>query len=254
MPRPRAGDRAPAGEPRVPHLDRGAGERAAAPHARTSRAPTRRCCRSSPMSPATSIRPAPTSRPRCSTCWPDRSPRRCSSSPGSAASPMPAPVSSSKSARSGRSAASSPTSSATTRRSSTSPPTTRRSVTLVSFNQALCGLYAAGLGDGRATAAAAATTELPQRPRRPSSRRSRWPRRSQRRRSPASPPPNASTLELGHLFADFLDRGRAIYAGTTPVAPSPGPRRRRSRSSSPAPPSAPPAPRASSTTPTSASC
>ncbi|MGZ7023662.1 MAG: acyltransferase domain-containing protein, partial [Ilumatobacteraceae bacterium] len=71
---------------------------------------------------------------------------------------------------------------------------------IVSFNQALCGLYAAGIGHGREDAATAPTQ----------------PPEKQETVAPVSDSSTKSDvyLELGHLFADFLDRGRAIYAGT----------------------------------------
>ncbi len=81
---------------------------------------------------------------------------------------------------------------------------------VVTFNHALCGLYAAGLGVGR-------VAEVP----------------SVARTAPAPAPASGSTaaevvgavpaprasadegtyLELGHLFAEFLDRARGVYAG-----------------------------------------
>ncbi len=79
---------------------------------------------------------------------------------------------------------------------------------LVSFNQALCGLYAAGLGVGTrpeaptptVTAAAAATRVAVA--------------------EPAPPTDDAPYVELGHLFAEFLERGQEIYRGTG-AAPRP---------------------------------
>ncbi|MBT8165590.1 MAG: acyltransferase domain-containing protein, partial [Acidimicrobiia bacterium] len=66
----------------------------------------------------------------------------------------------------------------------------------VSFNQALCGLYAAGLGVGTAPEKPAPSVTAP-------------------------PPATAGTVssddtlrDLGRLFADFLDRGYELYRGT----------------------------------------
>ena len=63
-------------------------------------------------------------------------------------STTPAPASSSRSARSRPCRASSTTCSAATTTSSPCSPTTRKQGDVVAFNQALCGLYAAGLGAG----------------------------------------------------------------------------------------------------------
>ena len=61
---------------------------------------------------------------------------------------------------------------------------------VASFNQALCGLYAAGLGLGaRAAAPSPAPTE------------------------PRVDMDTARQLELGKLFAEFLERGRQVYEG-----------------------------------------
>ncbi|HEY1277842.1 MAG TPA: SDR family NAD(P)-dependent oxidoreductase [Thermoleophilaceae bacterium] len=72
---------------------------------------------------------------------------------------------------------------------------------LPSFNQALCGLYASGLGAGRAS-------ERPEPVRAPSAA------------APAAPPPAAAgpvgddTLrDLGRMFVDFLERGRELVSG-----------------------------------------
>jgi len=83
---------------------------------------------------------------------------------------------------------------------------------VVSFNQALAGLYAAGLGAAAAVEAddtaipyqvrGAAAPPVPVSP--PQSAEAAAPP------APASPPPYA---ELGRLFADFLDRGYEIYRG-----------------------------------------
>ncbi len=65
---------------------------------------------------------------------------------------------------------------------------------LVSFNRALVGLWAAGHG-APAPAAAAPATPAPAAP----------------AAAPAAAPGDATYLELGRLFAEFLDRGRALY-------------------------------------------
>ncbi|MDH3755891.1 MAG: acyltransferase domain-containing protein, partial [Acidimicrobiia bacterium] len=81
---------------------------------------------------------------------------------------------------------------------------------LVSFNQALCGLYAAGLGIG--TCAESTDSNGP----------------AVRPVSAASAPPNVGAVpsaprrgdriqELGELFADFLDRGYQIYNRDQPT-------------------------------------
>jgi 3-oxoacyl-(acyl-carrier-protein) synthase/NAD(P)-dependent dehydrogenase (short-subunit alcohol dehydrogenase family)/acyl carrier protein len=71
---------------------------------------------------------------------------------------------------------------------------------IVSFNQALCGLYAAGLGEGRGDGGEKVRVGAVA--------------------SPAAVAASASAhvgadedvyVELGHVFADFLERGRAIY-------------------------------------------
>jgi 3-oxoacyl-(acyl-carrier-protein) synthase/acyl carrier protein/NAD(P)-dependent dehydrogenase (short-subunit alcohol dehydrogenase family) len=88
---------------------------------------------------------------------------------------------------------------------------------LASVNQALCGLYAAGLGVGAATVSAPSpvSTAIPAAPRPVL--------------SPAAPvasPPAAADryTQLGQLFAEFLDRGFQIYKGVRPAeaAVSPG--------------------------------
>ena len=75
---------------------------------------------------------------------------------------------------------------------------------IVSFNQALCGLYAAGLGRGRADdpAAPAPAVGAPV-------------AQVSASQTPVAEAPKSESvyLELGHLFADFLDRGRAVYTG-----------------------------------------
>ena len=128
-------DRHAPGQPRLPHLDRGAGERTAAAHARAPRAAAARRSPSSPTSPASCTRWAPMSCPRCSTCWPPRWRRRCGSSTACARCSPRASASSSRSGRRRRCRASPPMSSATMssrwRRTTPSwampPPSTRHS-------------------------------------------------------------------------------------------------------------------------------
>ena len=121
---------------------------------------------------------------------------------------------------------------------------------IVAFNQALCGLYAAGLG-GPAEESTKAPTEAPA------------PTEAVAVPEPAATAPPVATVpddryrQLGHMLADFLDRSRSVWEGP---APTPAPRRHRSRSSrarrspwsSRARHWGSPAPSASSTTTTSA--
>ncbi len=88
---------------------------------------------------------------------------------------------------------------------------------LVAFNQALCGLYAAGLGRGVAEARREEENLELKAEEKPEA-------------LPSTPPPVAPAngnsngdrySELGHLFADVLDRGYEIYRGKNP-APSDG--------------------------------
>ncbi|MBP1685847.1 MAG: beta-ketoacyl synthase, partial [Deltaproteobacteria bacterium] len=107
---------------------------------------------------------------------------------------------------------------------------------IVAFNQALCGLYAAGLGLGErarravTVEAQAGAAVLPE---------TVWPVQEQPRMAFApllAPPPedrrtatgptaslsNDRHLELGRLFAEFLERGRQIYFGDdSPAAAEP---------------------------------
>ena len=165
--------------------------------------------------------------------------------------PMPAHASSSRSARSGRCAASSPTSSATTATIVNLATNHPKAGDIVSFNQALCGLYAAGLGDGRADAHGDTG-----RPCRGSPCRSSRPTHAaaavaRRQRTAA----DDVYVELGHLFADFLDRGRAdLRRHSAAPSPSRARRRRGARRHHRRRPRHSPARRASSTTPTSAAC
>jgi acyl transferase domain-containing protein/NAD(P)-dependent dehydrogenase (short-subunit alcohol dehydrogenase family) len=88
---------------------------------------------------------------------------------------------------------------------------------VVSLNQALCGLYAAGLGIAKQ-----ALTPQPALP------HSRARGEASAASSAAQPNSHNSTpmtdtncyLELGRLFADFLDRGRQIYEGAQATDPT----------------------------------
>ncbi len=86
-----------------------------------------------------------------------------------------------------------------------------------SFNYGLCGLYAAGLGVGRGSDGLPATPQTraaePVREHRP-------PAPAEERSTPPTPAVEAPVgadggmyMELGHLFADFLEKGAAIYGG-----------------------------------------
>ncbi len=99
---------------------------------------------------------------------------------------------------------------------------------VVTFNQALCGLFAAGLGASRQGAgtspAPVASTPVPSAPPTPEARLGASPPATEREVHPS--PGGAGSqerdgehvyLELGHLFADFLDRGRAVYAAAGDV-------------------------------------
>jgi acyl transferase domain-containing protein/NAD(P)-dependent dehydrogenase (short-subunit alcohol dehydrogenase family) len=89
---------------------------------------------------------------------------------------------------------------------------------VVSLNQALCGLYASGLG---ASAQAAVVEEVAE----PTSKQVAEPAAIRAAQPPAvtSTPMSDSNrmLELGRLFADFLDRGRQIYEGHQGSGPRP---------------------------------
>ena len=141
--------RAVAGEPRLPHVDRRARQRAAAAGAGA-------------LAPAAGARAGRRQRerrvlsggpgrrgPRCSTFWRGRSPRPCSSSRDCARCTRPARACSWKSVRRRRCTASWRTSSASAATCSRCSPIIRSSRTPTAFNQALCGLYAAGLGAAR---------------------------------------------------------------------------------------------------------
>ena len=77
---------------------------------------------------------------------------------------------------------------------------------VVSFNRALCALWASGHGD-RTSATAASTPTSPATP------------MTNREPAPSGPSGAATSmqddtyLELGHLFAEFLERGRSVYEG-----------------------------------------
>ena len=95
---------------------------------------------------------------------------------------------------------------------------------LVSFNQALCGLYAAGLGNGTveepAPVAASAPASVAPVVQAPVVQAPGATAPVAQGPTPATPRTGAVAdeqvyVELGHAFADFLDRGRAIYAGAT---------------------------------------
>ena len=91
---------------------------------------------------------------------------------------------------------------------------------IVSFNQALCGLYAAGLGRSAAeTLPASTAVSVPAvSPRLETSKPSSS--AAAESMSPPTPPVNGDHYtELGRLFADVLERGYEIYHGQKP-APS----------------------------------
>ncbi|MGA8149557.1 MAG: SDR family oxidoreductase [Terriglobales bacterium] len=87
---------------------------------------------------------------------------------------------------------------------------------LTAFNQALCGLYAAGLGGGKAEGSREASGVVPAFS---ASSRVQTPAAIQRPEVAPLRPPAAASIngnrytELGHLFADVLDRGYEIYRG-----------------------------------------
>ncbi len=99
---------------------------------------------------------------------------------------------------------------------------------LVSFNQALCGLYAAGLGRGSAEAlreasvAAAPAVSLPAVTPKPASVAASVTNASAAPGSstPATPSNGDRYNQLGRLFADVLDRGFEIYHGQNGVSTS----------------------------------
>jgi acyl transferase domain-containing protein/NAD(P)-dependent dehydrogenase (short-subunit alcohol dehydrogenase family)/acyl carrier protein len=82
------------------------------------------------------------------------------------------------------------------------------------FNQALCGLYAAGLGNGRPEAAIdAADAPAKSLPMAPQPLLALTPPPARIERGPASPMTKNRYMELGRLFADVLERGSQIYHG-----------------------------------------
>ncbi len=87
----------------------------------------------------------------------------------------------------------------------------------VAFNQALCGLYAAGLGAARQEVRPEA--QPPARPSEIAPRAAAAPIASQR--VPAAPAMADTYRELGQLFVDFLDRGLKAYSGGRTVATLP---------------------------------
>jgi malonyl CoA-acyl carrier protein transacylase/3-oxoacyl-(acyl-carrier-protein) synthase/acyl carrier protein len=81
---------------------------------------------------------------------------------------------------------------------------------VASFNQALCGLYAAGLGVGVPSPAPPAPEPAPA--------AAPGVEATAPRPSMAAPGGDGDVFrELGHLFAEFLDRGMAVYAGRGPA-------------------------------------
>jgi len=90
----------------------------------------------------------------------------------------------------------------------------------VTFNHALCGLYAAGLGVGRRPEAAPAPHRAAPQP----TREHRRPEPAAAAAPAVTPPQRGGDMhsELGHLFADFLAKGAAIYAGQSQSAPTAG--------------------------------
>jgi acyl transferase domain-containing protein/acyl carrier protein len=104
-----------------------------------------------------------------------------------------------------------------------------------SFNLALCGLYAAGLGVGASAPAVAETAKVKEPPpvaesRVVSAQASQIPSPSPQTAIPSSPPAVAGSripafggspdriAQLGNLFAEFLERGFEIYSGSAPPA------------------------------------
>ena len=87
---------------------------------------------------------------------------------------------------------------------------------IASFNQALCGLYAAGHGTGiPAAITAPAEASIEAKSVKPHFQPSPAPIAAtpqQDRKEPMAPASDDTYSELGHLFADFLDRGMQIYS------------------------------------------
>ena len=91
---------------------------------------------------------------------------------------------------------------------------------LTAFNQALCGLYAAGLGSGKAEASREASPVVPVSS---ASLAAHTPAPIPRpaAAAPAAIPVNGDRYAaLGHLFADVLDRGYEIYSGKRDISAS----------------------------------
>jgi len=89
---------------------------------------------------------------------------------------------------------------------------------VTSVNQALCGLYASGLGVGETKAEDRPREKIEVRPevQHPVAVAPAAPPQPP---APAgiSPPAEDRYMKLGHLFADFLDKGFQIYSGAQPV-------------------------------------
>ncbi len=106
---------------------------------------------------------------------------------------------------------------------------------LVSFNQALCGLYAAGHGLGTPDATTAPSATPPRQAPQPALSRPVAAQQAPPATGTAVPvaAPAATTIpptpgggdvysELGHLFADFLSKGFEIFSGQAPGRAVPG--------------------------------
>jgi hypothetical protein len=83
---------------------------------------------------------------------------------------------------------------------------------LPSFNQSLCGLYASGLGVGR-SAGAAPTPQAPASGVAPTPAAEASASAAGPAPVPSRPTGDDVYLELGHMFADVLDRGRQLFDG-----------------------------------------
>ena len=114
----------------------------------------------------------------------------------------------------------------------------------VAFNQALCGLYAAGVGLDRSTAVQPREDEDD---RNVTSTGNGTPNRNANMTAGAQAPraltgaDDATIRELGLLFADVLEKGMHVYAGTGVAAQQPGTPPTPSAQPVPASPAAPPA-------------
>ncbi|MFN8038356.1 MAG: SDR family NAD(P)-dependent oxidoreductase [Acidimicrobiales bacterium] len=80
---------------------------------------------------------------------------------------------------------------------------------VASFNHALCGLYAAGLGVGRQASAPASSSSSALAP--PPAAAAASTTVASVPVPPSGPVSDATYAELGHLFADVLDRARQVY-------------------------------------------